>query len=136
MDYVADLEKLRNNYERPVIGINDQVTPREAARYLWASKNIIGTKVLDIGCASGFGVRFFSNIPNLDYKGIDYDPSIIEFAKKNYGENLFEVGDITSYNYEYYDTIIAFEVLEHIENGKEVAQELKKHCKCLLATIP
>ena len=33
-------------------------------------------------------------------------------------------------------SIVAMEVIEHIHNGKELAQTLKKHCKRLLITVP
>lgn len=127
--------KLCNNFERAVIGKNDQVPPREHARYSWAKKNIHGKKILEIGCSSGYGMKYFCDIPDLEYLGIDKDEKIVEYAKQNFGD-FFQQADINTFNFEQYDTIIAFEVLEHLDNGKEVAQKLKKHCKKLLATIP
>ena len=35
-----------------------------------------------------------------------------------------------------YDTIIAFEILEYIGNGLEVAQQLKQFCNRLIVTVP
>jgi GT2 family glycosyltransferase len=127
--------KLGNNAERAVIGKNDSIPEREHTRYSWAKENIVGTKVLEIGCSSGYGWRYFKDIPNIDYLGIDKDEGVIEFAKEHFGEH-FQVADINKFKFEQYDTIIAFEVLEHLDNGKELAQKLKKHCKCLLATVP
>jgi len=37
---------------------------------------------------------------------------------------------------EHYDTILAFEVIEHLDNGLEVVEKLKKHCRRLLITVP
>ena len=74
--------------------------------------------------------------------GIDRDPAIVAYAKEQYGDiprTSFYVCDIrewcvvTSMGC---DTIIAFEVLEHMEDGREVAQILKKYCRCLLITAP
>lgn len=126
---------LCNNYERAVIGKNDAVPPRENARYKWARKNIVGNKILEIGCSSGYGLKYFGDIEKLDYLGIDKDEGIIKYAKENFG-NKFKVADISNFTFEHYDTIIAFEVLEHLENGKELAQKLKQHCECLLVTAP
>ena len=44
--------------------------------------------------------------------------------------------DINTFELGQYDTIVAMEVIEHIDTGKEVAQKLKKHCKRLLITVP
>lgn len=131
--------KLSNNCERAVIGENDVVPPRETARYGWATKNIIGTKVLEIGCSSGYGLKFLKQVKDLDYLGVDYDTKIIEYAKQNFGDipNVnFQQADINVFEFEQYDTIIAFEVLEHLDNGREIAQKLKNHCKRLLISLP
>jgi len=127
--------RLGNYCERAVISKDDPVPPREHTRYTWAKENIVGTKVLEIGCSSGYGWRYFKDIPNIDYLGIDKDEGVITFAKENFGDR-FKIADINTFDFEQYDTIVAFEVLEHLDNGKEIAQKLKKHCKCLLGTVP
>jgi hypothetical protein len=35
-----------------------------------------------------------------------------------------------------YDTIIAFEVIEHLDNGLELVEKLKDYCKCLIISVP
>lgn len=124
-----------NNFERAVIDNKQEVPPREAARYKWARENIVGKKVLEIGCSSGYGLRFLKDVPGLDYLGIDYNKEIVEYAINQFGP-YFKQADINTFEFEQYDTIIAFEILEHIPNGKEMAQKLKQYCKCLLATCP
>jgi GT2 family glycosyltransferase/SAM-dependent methyltransferase len=128
--------KLSNNYERAVFLVGDEIFPREKTRYKWAAKNILGTKVLEIGCSTGYGVQFLPD--NIDYLGLDYDDKIIEIAaNEKWGNNVkFEYADINLYNLDQYDTIIAFEVIEHLENGLEIVKKLKKHCKRLLITVP
>jgi GT2 family glycosyltransferase len=127
--------KLGNNFERAVIGKEQDIPPRETSRYKWARENIVGKKVLEIGCSSGYGLRFLKDIDGLDYLGIDYDKKIVEYATSQFGP-YFKQADINTFQFEHYDTIIAFEILEHIPNGREMAQKLKQHCKCLLATCP
>jgi len=131
---------LSNNYERAVFLKGDPVYPREATRYLWANRNLkqnlLGQSVLEIGCSTGYGSQFLPN--NIKYLGLDYDPIIIQVAQEQqWNENTsFVNADINTYLLEQYDTIIAFELIEHIDNGLEIAQKLKKHCKRLLLTTP
>ena len=121
--------------ERAIIGKNDKIPKRERLRYEWGRKNIVGKKILEIGCSSGYGLRFFNDIEGIDYLGIDKDKETIKIAKDNFGD-YFQVADINDFDLQQYDTIVAFEILEHLENGKEIAQKLKKHCKRLIATVP
>jgi SAM-dependent methyltransferase len=128
------IKQLENNYERAVFLKDDVVYPREASRYQWANKNLYGKKVLEIGCSSGYGRQFLP--ADIDYTGLDYDPTIIEVAKEQGWGGNFINADINTFDFEQYDTIIAFEVIEHLDNGLEIAEKLKKHCKRLLLTCP
>lgn len=128
--------KLTNNYERAVFLKGDPVHARETTRYLWGNQNLLGTNILEIGCSSGYGSQFFPN--NSTYVGLDYDPIIIEVAKEqNWGSNReFYHADINNFPLQFHDTIIAFEVIEHLDNGINIVEKLKKHCKRLLITVP
>jgi hypothetical protein len=128
---------LSNNYERAVFLKGDEVFPREIQRYEWANKNITGNSIFEIGCSTGYGRQFFDDYIN--YIGLDYDPIIVDVAKEQNWDgpnNLFVSGDINKFILGDYDTIIAFEVVEHLDNGLEVVERLKKHCKRLLITVP
>lgn len=127
---------LSNNYERAVFLKGDPVLPREATRYLWANRNLLGKNILEIGCSTGYGSQFIPN--NSNYIGLDYDPIIIDVAREQeWGLNTsFTNADINTYPLAQYDTIIAFELIEHVVNGLEIAQMLKNHCKRLLLTTP
>ena len=127
---------LSNNYERAVFLKGDPVYPREATRYLWANRNLFGKKILEIGCSTGYGSQFLPN--DINYIGLDYDHTIIEVAREQeWGLNTsFTFADINTYPLAQYDTIIAFELIEHLDNGLEIAQMLKNHCRRLLLTTP
>jgi len=133
---------LHNNYERAVVSKDQSFDnlPREYSRYMWASKNLTGKKILELGCSSGYGQRFFPD--DIEYTGYDYDKAIIEYAKKEFPKGKYEIVDLEEplslglTLHEDSDTIIAFEVLEHLTNGKELAQELKNYCDTLLITVP
>jgi len=131
-----EINELMNNYERAVFLKGDEVYPRESTRYFWAKDNLLGKKILEIGCSNGYGRQFLPK--DIEYTGLDYDPKIIENAKAQGwdGINKFVNADINTYPLEQYDTIIAFEVIEHLDNGLEIVKLLQKHCKVLLITCP
>ena len=128
--------KLTNNYERAVFLKNDPVLPREASRYIWANKNLYGKNILEVGCSTGYGCQFLPN--DINYLGLDYDPIIIDVAHdQNWGDNVkFSCTDINQMELAKFDTIIAFEVIEHLDNGLELVDKLKSHCRRLLITVP
>jgi GT2 family glycosyltransferase len=127
---------LSNNYERAVFLKGDAVFPRETQRYNWARQNLRGTNILEIGCSTGYGCQFLPD--NYTYMGIDYDPIIIQVAKEQeWRANCEFVNvNINKIGIDHYDTIIAFEVIEHLDNGLDVVKKLQNHCKRLLITVP
>ena len=129
--------RLSNYWERAVFFKGDEIAPREVTRYSWAARELLGNKVFELGCTSGYGIQFLPK--GIEYTGLDYDKRIVEVAKEqDWGYNAkFVHGDINTYEFEEeYDTIIAFEVIEHLDTGLQVVEKLKKHCKRLLITVP
>jgi cyclopropane fatty-acyl-phospholipid synthase-like methyltransferase len=126
---------LTNNYERAVFLKDDAVFPRETQRYQWAAQNVLPGSVLEIGCSTGYGYQFLQSPA---YIGLDYDPLIVEVAKEQeWSDNAaFYQADINTYELGTYTNIVAFEVIEHLDNGLEIVEKLKKHCKRLLITVP
>ena len=127
--------RLSNNYERAVFLKGDEVFPRETQRYEFAGKNVLPGSVLEIGCSTGYGYQF---LQSLAYIGLDYDPIIVDVAKEQqWSDNAtFYQADINTYELGQYTNIIAFEVIEHLDNGLEIVEKLKQHCKRLLITVP
>ena len=131
-----DKRILENNFERAVFLKGEKVTAREASRYQWASNHLLGKSVLEIGCSSGYGRQFLPK--DIEYVGLDYDATIIDVAVLQdwEGKNTFVHGDINATSIGFFDTIIAFEVIEHLDNGLEIVEMLKNHCNRLLITVP
>ena len=138
-----DQEKYGNEWERTVLGTGD-IDPvkyaREIARYRFARPYIRpGMRVLELGCSSGFGTRFLPE--GIQYTGLDYGQDIIEYARANFMSEsrrfiCATIDEFLAGIDERFDVIIAFEVLEHTPNGREVAQALKRHCQTLLVSTP
>jgi len=129
-------QELENNFERAVFLKGDPVLPREASRYIWANEHLLGKNILEVGCSSGYGIQFLPN--DIWYVGVDYDEKITQYASIQGWRNntLYVHADINTLELQQHDTIIAFEVIEHLENGLEVVERLKKHCKRLLISVP
>jgi len=129
---------LTNNYERAVVLKGDPLDfCREKTRYEWAAKNLDDrANIIEIGCSTGYGSQFFPQ--HYDYVGLDYDPTIIEVAKEqDWGfTRNFVNADINTYDLGWAANIVAFEVIEHLDNGLEIVEKFKKHCKRLLITVP
>jgi 2-polyprenyl-3-methyl-5-hydroxy-6-metoxy-1,4-benzoquinol methylase len=129
-------QELENNFERAVFIKGEPVLPREATRYIWANEHLYGKNILEVGCSSGYGIQFLPN--DIHYVGVDYDLKIVQFASMQGWRNntLYVHADINELELQQHDTIIAFEVIEHLDNGLEIVDKLKKHCKRLLITVP
>ena len=88
-------------------------------------------KIVDLGCGGGGMLRYLSDwskTENLRIKfiGIDANPNIIDFAKKqseNYPDIEFSAMDILSekYNQEFFDVILCTLVLHHFKKDELVS---------------
>lgn len=128
--------RLSNNAERAVFFKGDIVYPREVTRYKFAAENLVGNRVFELGCSSGFGIQFFPR--DIKYVGLDYDKHVVRAAyEQQWGYDAqFVYSDINKFTLGEYDTVVAFETIEHIQNGLEVVERLKNHCKKLIITVP
>lgn len=103
-------------------------------------------RILDIGCGPGSAVAHILDRFEVDYVGIDYDPTFIDAARSRYGhlENCrFVVADATDsklYHECKADIVIALETLEHIPLN-DVTRIIEHVCRIVrphffLVTVP
>ena len=87
-----------------------------------AIKKYAGRKILDAGCSTGIYVKYLSE-HNYEAYGID---SLPDENWKGKLESHFKAGDICNLPYEnnFFDTVMAFEVLEHVEDANKALKEL------------
>lgn len=131
-------------FEREWMFLHDKVNPRHVMEYRWdgmrygmLSKGIpFKGKLLDIGCGLGHFCRYIRarNIYIEPY-GIDISPKAIEYskklAKKTGMKMKFKMGDAENIPYpdNYFDFVVAQEVIEHVDSPARVLNEIKRVLK-------
>lgn len=126
--------KLEGERFVPKIDNRDAFYWEHITRYTFAKPYIKGKKVLDLGCGTGYGSFEIIKIGAAKVIGIDISKKAINFAQKNFRHKRlsFRVADATSLPFKNnsFDTIVSFEVIEHIKNYhlflNEVFRVLKK----------
>lgn len=95
-----------------------------------SNKNIVN--ILEVGCASGKLVTYFSNFfQNKQYTGLDLSPKSIEICKKNTNFD-FICGDFLKQNFDKkYDLVFSFDVVDHVYDidlfFRKIVQSTKKY---------
>ena len=87
---------------------------------------------LDVGCASGYMISEIAKAySKRQYFGIDVYDKSIDFAKKRYPSIKFKVSsaDKLPYKDNFFDVVLCYETIEHVENPKECLLEMKRVLK-------
>lgn len=105
------------------------------ATYNFCRPYIEGKKVLDFGCGSGYGTHLLSKYCE-EITGVDISPEAVRFAVANYSnDNLIyrRIADIQTtplpYPDSFFDVVISFQVMEHIEHAEKYLSEIKRVLK-------
>ena len=86
-------------------------------------------KILEFGCGVGDYCAYLKGKGH-DVVGYDYSPESIKQCKKRYPKGNFAVKDIREFmEFQKWDVIIAFEVIEHLKNPDPVLFWLRKAIK-------
>jgi len=123
--------------------INDRIYPDETRlpqltelrmhiyRYNWALQHTLPTgKTLDAGCGAGYGARILS-FTSAKVIAIDRAESAITHAKQHFpSEKIdYRVGEVLDLQDTDFDTIVAFEMLEHNLNSEDILEHLMSKLK-------
>ncbi len=102
------------------------------ARYKFAQKYVKNKKTLDAACGTGYGSYYLTKQAK-EVQGIDISEETINFCNQNYQKKslTFDVMDVgaTSFLDNYFNTIISFETIEHLENVPNFLDEMKRILK-------
>lgn len=100
--------------------------------YDFAKQFVLKKKVLDLGCGTGYGTFFLSNVVE-NIVGIDISVDAINRARENFkSQNLiYKVMDTHQLEFDnkLFDAIISFEVFEHLKDQNKVLEEVKRVLK-------
>lgn len=92
---------------------------------------LVGSKVLDIGCASGYMAREL-NKKKCEVWGVDGDKDALKEAKKYCKETeLVNLDQVEAINFpkKYFDYIILLDVIEHLCYPEKILKILRPHLK-------
>ncbi len=95
-----------------------------------------GEKILDLGCATG---GYCSSLNNLGFKctGVDINQEYVEKARENGIEAYAMEADNLEFLDNSFDTVLLFEILEHVDNPYKILKESKRVAKKnILITVP
>lgn len=98
-------------------------------RYVFALKYIVGKKVLDAACGTGYGTSLMSSSAK-SVEGFDVDKKTIQWAKANnffYSPVRFMIIDLEKDNIiGKYDRVVSFETIEHLNEPEFFIRNLQK----------
>ena len=95
-----------------------------------------GKKILDLGCATG---EYCITLEEMGFEctGADINPQYVEEACKKGVNAIVAKGDDLDFEDRSFDTVLLFEVLEHVKNPQNLLKEAKRVAKKnVLITVP
>ena len=119
--------------------INNYVFQRHLFAYQTVLKNrMAGKQVLELGCGEGYGMEMLS--PQTDfYLAVDKKKPSSNSLSRNVVFQQCRLPDLTGIQSNSFDTVICFQVIEHIKNDNRLLGEIKRVLKpggVLILTTP
>ena len=108
---------------------NAMMAAEHVARYRWATQFVIGKRVLDAGCGSGYGAAMMSAAGARQVVGIDIDADTIEAARSKMPVGVeLAVGDLESVPVgdACFDVVVCLEAIEHVLDPEAVLDEFRR----------
>jgi SAM-dependent methyltransferase len=99
-------------------------------RYLWAAQIVGGRRVLDLGSGEGFGAAILAQEAS-EVVGVDIDNAAVEHSQQGYADASLtftqgSVTDLSMFEPQSFDAVVAFEVIEHVTEHEEVLAEIRR----------
>jgi 2-polyprenyl-3-methyl-5-hydroxy-6-metoxy-1,4-benzoquinol methylase len=114
----------------PAENRGDFIYTDHVCRYIHVSSLVRGKTLLDAGCGAGYGSYLLASHFARSVTGIDISQETVNYARSTYTHpNLrFIQSDIRSlpFHSNVFDTVVAFEILEHIEEHDLFLSETKR----------
>jgi ubiquinone/menaquinone biosynthesis C-methylase UbiE len=130
-------EEIRAQVFRDTKTHYDNVPLDQVSRQLIAfAEKHAGAEVLDLGCATG---NYSRRLRSLGYtvKGADINPEYVRIAREHDVDAYLVQGDTLPFPDKSFDTVILFEVVEHLRDPDIVLREAKRVArKNVLVTTP
>lgn len=103
-------------------------------RYAFVAPFVVGKRVLDISCGTGYGTQFMAQQGAAEVIGVDVDEAAINFASKFHAhpQAKFIQSDahyVRQLEDTSFDVIVSFETIEHLPNPRQFLVELKRLLK-------
>ncbi|MCX6138978.1 MAG: class I SAM-dependent methyltransferase [Ignavibacteriales bacterium] len=113
-------------------GVPPEMVSRPLMRFV---RRFAGKKILDVGCATGNYCRALAK-EDFDMTGADANAEYVRMAKER-GVNAIHVHGRLPFEDRSFDTVLLFEVLEHVEDPVPLIREaLRVSRKNVLVTVP
>jgi ubiquinone/menaquinone biosynthesis C-methylase UbiE len=116
--------------ERVVAGqVDRNLWNEHLARYAFASRLCRGRRVLDLGCGTAYGSDELASLAHR-VTAVDIDPGALRhaaslYSKRNLEFTAADAGSLPFRNASF-DLVVAFEVIEHLENWREMLEEIRR----------
>jgi 2-polyprenyl-3-methyl-5-hydroxy-6-metoxy-1,4-benzoquinol methylase len=118
-------EEIRASVFRDTKNYYEQVPPDSVAHQLIAfAQKYAGSEILDLGCASG---NYSRRLAAMGYsvKGADVNPRYVQIARER-GVDAYLIEGTLPFPDRSFDSVIVFEVLEHLSDPLQVIREAKR----------
>lgn len=115
-----------------------EIRDDHVARYRFALGALEeGEKAIDLGCGCGYGASILAG-KVAKVTAIDADGEAIDYAKAHYAADniVFRTGRAEGARLPKADAVIAFEVIEHVEDAAAVLARLAKAAPVLIGSVP
>lgn len=117
----------------------DKIRDDHVERYRWAAELVYDApRIIDAGCGAGYGSWLLVQTTGAEVISIDVDPHILEFGRQHYGHPNIErlCLDLQHDKLPSADAVVAFEVLEHLEDAESFLHRLPAAIREIVGSVP